>query len=157
MAGRHKTKNEDGEMVDKPVIDSCGDEIEPDKQEDEFSPYVSSKRKKYGGSYPQYIELQSKINKYLNAKIPHTYNGLALFLQCWPEHLKELERGDCDKQKTNYKPSDLLKQFRLYMENELYTALPLKNDADVIRLTGKPPEQEEKDKKVDTCIDKYAG
>jgi hypothetical protein len=156
MAGKRKTKNENGEMVNKPVIDANGEEIIPDEKKSEFAPFVG-KRKRYGGSYPQYIELQTKINKYLNANITHTFNGLSLYLQCEPIHLKELESGKLDKQKTNFKPSDLIKQFRLYMENELYAALPLKTDADVERLAGKPPEEEEKDKKKEATISEYAG
>lgn len=155
MAGRHTMKDEDGNTVEKPLKDACDDEVETDTKKSEFAPYVGI-RKTYSGSLPHYKKLQKKINSYLNADIVHTFNGLALYLECDPQHLKDLESGKYDHPKTNYKPSDLLKQFRLYMENELYTALPLKNDKDVERLAGKPPEEEEKDKEIDKNINQYA-
>lgn len=140
----------------KKTDENITEEIEEEKKID-LTPNVGTRRK-YSGSVRCYNTLRQKINEYLSAPIEkHTFIGLANYLQCWPEHLKELESGKIDRENAKYKVSDLIKQFRLYMEDELYSQLPLKEEKDVVRLAGKPPEETNKEKEAQITTNKYAG
>lgn len=127
-----------------------------DDDPSEFTPVVGI-HYNYTGSESDYVLLARRINKYLAAKIPHTFVGLALYLRCDPDRLRKIEAGEFDKQHINHKVSDLLRTFRLAIEDEWYKELPVKQEKDVERLVGKSADKVQQQAAERAAVEKYAG